>query len=148
MPAPKGHHCYNDGGNGRPKFWTDDKLDEMAAKLNKFIDETDMPLVISFECDNECYDGQLNDLARRNPHHETFCRAYNKLFNKQKTFMMSKGLTKEHDSPLTRFLLSACHGMKETTHVVQEEVKSNVVIDESEVEKADEFEAKKRDFTL
>lgn len=128
----------------RPRKYSDADLDNLAKHILNFLQESEFPLIINAELEVDVYDGEFCDLARRYPHHENFGRAYRALEKKQKAFLAGKGLTKDHDSSLTKFFLSACHGMTEKQHIVTESVESCIEADESEIEKAEAFEKSRK----
>lgn len=125
----------------RKSKYTDAQLDQLADKMLEYIDSTDFPLIISCELHCDLYDGELQDIARRCKFNERFCGAYIRLEAKQKEFLAIQGLKKQHDSSLTKFFLSCCHGMTEKTHVVQETIESCIRADEDEVARAEDFES-------
>jgi hypothetical protein len=122
--------------------YNDEQLNALADHINKYVDETDFPLIIDCELDIDVYDGELFDIYRRYDH-ELYRRAFTRLDKKQKTFLMTKGLVKDHDSQLTKFILSSCHGMSDKTYVVTETVECCIEADVDEIEKAEAFENKR-----
>jgi len=134
MPAPKGHPPYP--GGGRPVKYTDEVLDDIADKLNNWIETTDFVWLDLFEHEYDLYNAALADLVKKNPHHTKLIYAYQRAKRKQKAFLVQNGLLKKHDSPLTKFLLSAVHGMKETSEQIVTQKEAHLPIDDEEYEKA------------
>lgn len=128
----------------KSRKYSDEQLDKIAQDIHAYCDRTDFPLVIGAELEcGDFWDGEFQNMAQRYTDHHKFCESYRRLENLQKHFLAHKGLDKTHDSSLTKFFLSCCHGMTEKQHIVQETIESCIEADSDEVDKAEAFEKKR-----
>lgn len=110
MGAPKGHAPYNKNGEGgRPKIWTDERLDLEADALEKWIlDKKENIFIQRFCLERKLPERELHLWINR---HKRFSDAYNDLKTKQKVCLFEGGLTKKFAHPMCALLLSNYHDM-------------------------------------
>lgn len=129
--------------SGRPIEWTDERLSELAKSMNDWSKVDENFWYGDFEWRNHLYDGQLYDLHRRYKNHGEYQHAWRRMHTKQKSVLAQKGLDKSHDSSMSRFLLSACHGVNDKQIVEHVEQTPVIEADVEEIEKAKKHQQKR-----
>lgn len=113
MPAPKGHPPYPGcETGGRPKIWTDERIEEEAEALLQWLEEKPNFLFMEF-----CYARKIGEewpsrWAKKN---DKFMQAYKQARLKQQIVAIKNGLFKKFDSGLTRWFLACNYKWKEGT---------------------------------
>ena len=110
MPAPKGHAPYPGcEKGGAPKLFTEEYLNELASKLEKWTDQNEDNIFI----EKFCYDYGIHeqDIWIFNRENKKFSVAYSRLKTKQKFSICNGGLKRKFAHPMCALLLSCNHGM-------------------------------------
>ncbi len=113
MPAPKGHKPYNvNGEGGRPKIWTEEKLNKEAEFLEKWVKVKGNLFIEDFCIERGYHDSDISKWAKEN---DRFNGAYKNLLTKQKVALVKGSLTRKFAHPMCALLLSHSHGMHAKT---------------------------------
>lgn len=145
MPAPKGHLPYAGcETGGRPKIWTDERIEEEADALVEWLKEKQNFLFMEFIYDRDIREEYPSKWAKKN---EKFNQAYRKARVKQQTVIIKNGLFKKFDSAFSKWFLSCNYKWKEEsdTSGLEEEIstpgsRALADIKETCIEHADTFE--------
>jgi hypothetical protein len=113
MPAPKGHPPYPGcETGGRPKIWTDERIEQEADALLKWLEEKQNFLFLEFLYERGLREEYPSRFAKKN---EKFDQAYRQARIKQQTVIIKNGLFKKFDSGLTKWFLACNYKWKEDT---------------------------------
>jgi hypothetical protein len=145
MPAPKGHPPYPGcETGGRPKIWTDERIEEEADALVEWLKEKQNFLFMDFIYERGLLEEYPSRFAKKN---EKFNQAYRKARIKQQNVIIKNGLFKKFDSGLTKWFLQCNYKWKEETDTsgLEEEIstpgsRALADIKETCIEHADTFE--------
>jgi hypothetical protein len=83
---------------GRPKEYTDEKIKEINDKLEKYIKETEIPIIAEFAYLNDIRKATLYD-------HEGFSYSIKKCIAKKEAMLEKKGLNGEINTAMAIFSL-------------------------------------------
>lgn len=112
--APKGHPPYE--GGGRPKTWTNEKIDEIADEFMEFIED---PTTLYYKEFVMWLKRKKNILiqseyiSRWSETNEKFKEAYDYAKLVQECKIVKGGLLKKLDSSMAKFMLTAVHGFSD-----------------------------------
>lgn len=108
MAAPKGVVYNVDGLGGRPRRYTDEYVNELAEKLDKWTEIEDNVFIEGF-----CYEHRIPEetISTELIKNDKFSKAYNRLKTKQKLDLFKGGLNRKHAHPMCALILSHNHNI-------------------------------------
>jgi hypothetical protein len=111
MPAPKGHPAYPGcEKGGRPKIWTDERIEEEAEALLDWLKEEDNFYFYEFLYLRDLQEDYPSKWAKKN---EKFNQAYKRARIKQQLIVGKSALSKAFDSGFSKFFLQCNYKWKE-----------------------------------
>lgn len=94
---------------GRPKEWTQDRIDALRAKLEKWLEKPGNVFLKQFASDMKLHRGTLDDLTKKCP---KFYDTYREGMAKQEAWMWKQGFHGKNYQ-FTKWALCTLHGYKE-----------------------------------
>lgn len=111
---PLGHPPYGGETGGRPKIWTDEKIEEIAEWFMTFMDDPEnlyFKEFVIFMRQQKNILIKAEYLSKWAETNERFRDAYDYVKTAQECRILKGGMTKRYDSNLSKYLLSAIHGI-------------------------------------
>lgn len=115
--APKGHPPYNKNGEGgAPRFWTDEKIEQIADYFWEYLEEPSSLYFKKFIIwlrRNKKIAIRLEHLSRWSQRNDKFNDVYEYAKLWQECRLVEGGLINKLNPGIVKFMLSAVHGMNE-----------------------------------
>ena len=104
MPAPIGHPPYNKNGEGgKPKYWTDERIDEEADAFWEWLQKRSSYWFTSFATERGYSHQRLTEWAAKN---QKFADVYEYAKSWQQDRLAMGALTKTFDCSFTKFVMA------------------------------------------
>jgi len=112
MPAPKGHQNYNINGEGRPKYWTKERIDKEAEALEKWMKIQGNNFIQDF-CISRDY--SVYTISGWDKENENFGLSMGKFKTRQQSFLFKGSLSKKLGHSMAALILSHSHDINAKT---------------------------------